>query len=177
MSCWTTFAAPAATAVPAGRRNSTAIASRCERAHRPHGEFICNPDSATVHACILHFCKVARHAQLFVDTGCSSDVYARQQKPWPPHQQKNAGSILPVLSQVCPPATREDIERFRAAMTVCFRRAVDARLSIAVSPRLDDGLGIGGWRNGAIYAAPAAYGFAQYVGKRIYTLGALIPSR
>ena len=50
--------------------------------------------------------------------------------------------------QVCPPATREDIARFRAAMTVCFRRAVEARLSIAVSPRLDDGLGIGGWRNG-----------------------------
>jgi hypothetical protein len=33
-------------------------------------------------------------------------------------------------------------------MTVCFGRAVSAGLSIAVSPRLDDGLNIGGWRNG-----------------------------
>ncbi len=58
-----------------------------------------------------------------------------------------------ITIQVCPPATREDIERFQAAMTICFGRAVDAGLSIAVSPRLDDGLGIGGWRNGGLLIA------------------------
>lgn len=41
--------------------------------------------------------------------------------------------------QVCPPATKDDIERFQRAMGVCFKAAVDAGLSIAVSPRLDDG--------------------------------------
>ncbi len=56
--------------------------------------------------------------------------------------------------QVCPPATRKDIQRFQTALTVCFGRAVDAGLSIAVSPRLDDGLGIGGWRNGERLAPP-----------------------
>ena len=59
---------------------------------------------------------------------------------------------LSTCAQVCPPATREDIERFQSAMTVCFGRAVDAGLSIAVSPRLDDGLNIGGWRNGELSA-------------------------
>ena len=41
--------------------------------------------------------------------------------------------------QVCPPATKEDILNFQHAMGVCFKAAVDAGLSIAVSPRLDDG--------------------------------------
>jgi hypothetical protein len=40
---------------------------------------------------------------------------------------------------VCPPATKEDIQNFQHAMGVCFKAAVDAGLSIAVSPRLDDG--------------------------------------
>ena len=65
-----------------------------------------------------------------------------------------AANSPPPPVQVCPPATREDIQRFQAAMTVCFHRAVDAGLSIAVSPRLDDGLGIGGWRNGEQPALP-----------------------
>ena len=44
-----------------------------------------------------------------------------------------------VSHQVCPPATRDDILNFQHAMGVCFKAAVDAGLSIAVSPRLDDG--------------------------------------
>jgi hypothetical protein len=44
-----------------------------------------------------------------------------------------------VSHQVCPPATKDDILNFQHAMGVCFKAAVDAGLSIAVSPRLDDG--------------------------------------
>ena len=53
------------------------------------------------------------------------------------------------IPQICPPATAKDVATFKEAMGVCFKRAVDAKLSIALSPRLDDGLGLGGWRNGA----------------------------
>lgn len=38
-------------------------------------------------------------------------------------------------AQVCPQATKDDIARFQNAMGVCFKAAVDAGLSIAVSAR------------------------------------------
>ena len=55
---------------------------------------------------------------------------------------------------------------FKEAMQVCFKRAVDAKLSIAVSPRLDDGLNLGGWRNGA--PSRRALLTAQGIGRRGY---------
>jgi len=65
--------------------------------------------------------------------------------------------------QVCPQATKEDIASFQQAMGVCFKAAVDARLSIAVSPRLDDGCGLGGWRNGLLFDPFKKYGEWSYM--------------
>ena len=38
-------------------------------------------------------------------------------------------------AQVCPQATKADIDHFQKAMGVCFQAAVHAGLSIAVGPR------------------------------------------
>ena len=50
----------------------------------------------------------------------------------------------------CTPATWPEVAVFRAAMTTCLAAAVDAGLGIAVTPHLDDGLGLGAWRNGLL---------------------------
>ena len=150
MLCWTTSAAAAvAAAVPAGRRSSIAIASPCAIAcslHMQSARAHVFRSGTNVGASVSPNVRELRGRPIRVLARQMGDMGWR--RPW--IQQKRAD--LPV--QVCPPATREDIQRFQAAMTVCFRRAVDAGLSIAVSPRLDDGLGIGGWRNGAQPAQP-----------------------
>ncbi len=47
----------------------------------------------------------------------------------------------------CEPADSAKIARFKAAMQRCFQKAIDAKLSIALTPHLDDGTGQGRWRN------------------------------
>ena len=44
-----------------------------------------------------------------------------------------------------------------------MQKAVDAGLSIAVSPRLDDGCGLGGWRNGLLFDPFKKYGDWSYM--------------
>ena len=52
---------------------------------------------------------------------------------------------------VCEPADASKILRFKTAMQRCFQRAVDANVSIALTPHLDDGMGQGRWRNILIF--------------------------
>lgn len=47
----------------------------------------------------------------------------------------------------CDAADDHKILAFKNAMQRCFKRAIDAGLSIAVTPHLDDGTGQGRWRN------------------------------
>ena len=47
----------------------------------------------------------------------------------------------------CPEPSTSDVDNFRYQMQVCFKRAVDAGLSIAIAPHLDDGLGFGAGPN------------------------------
>ena len=44
----------------------------------------------------------------------------------------------------CPEVTAEDIQDFTTAMGSCFKAAIDSGMDIALSPHLDDGLGLGG---------------------------------
>ena len=47
----------------------------------------------------------------------------------------------------CPAADADKIIAFQNAMQRCFKRAIDAKFSIALTPHLDDGTGQGRWRN------------------------------
>lgn len=43
----------------------------------------------------------------------------------------------------CSPVTASDISNFQTGMQACFQAAVNRGLSIAITPHLDDGLGLG----------------------------------
>jgi len=43
----------------------------------------------------------------------------------------------------CPEATQAQMDTLTTSMAACFKTAVDAGLDIAISPHLDDGLGLG----------------------------------
>ncbi len=47
----------------------------------------------------------------------------------------------------CTPADRAQIANLKSKMQQCFQKAIDANLSIAITPHLDDGLSQGRWRN------------------------------
>ena len=51
----------------------------------------------------------------------------------------------------CDAADSQKIASYQAAMQRCFQRAVDAGLSIAVTPHLDDGRAEGRWRNVLVF--------------------------
>lgn len=93
----------------------------------------------------------------FLGAGASDRDHSEDRRSsWQAVQHRNR-------RQVCPQATRRDIESFQNAMGVCFKAAVDAGLSIAVSPRLDDGCGLGGWRNGLLFDPFKKYGEWSYM--------------
>lgn len=58
----------------------------------------------------------------------------------------------------CPEASQAQISTLTSSMAACFKTAVDAGLDIAISPHLDDGLGLGGWRNGLVFDPLEKYG-------------------
>ena len=57
-----------------------------------------------------------------------------------------------------------------AGMAACFKRAVDKGLAIHVAPHLDDGLGLGGWRNGLVFDPLARYGALSYAEFMLYPI-------
>lgn len=70
----------------------------------------------------------------------------------------------------CTPADEAAIQRFKDAMQRCFQRAVDAGLSIALTPHLDDGLGQGRWRNILVFDPLRSYGGHSYADVVLYPL-------
>ena len=44
---------------------------------------------------------------------------------------------------ICEEATQAEIDLLTSSMAACFRTAVDAGMDLALSPHLDDGLGLG----------------------------------
>ena len=55
-------------------------------------------------------------------------------------------------------------------MAACFKHAVEKGLSISIAPHLDDGLGLGGWRNGLVFDPLARYGSFSYAEFMLYPL-------
>ncbi|KAK9785590.1 hypothetical protein WJX73_003263 [Symbiochloris irregularis] len=70
----------------------------------------------------------------------------------------------------CNPVSASDIATFQAGMQACFQAAVNQGLSIAITPHLDDGLGLGGWRNGLRFDPLEKYGDYSYVDFMLYPL-------
>ena len=76
----------------------------------------------------------------------------------------------PAATSTCVPADAAGADKFRAGMAACFKRAVDKGLAIHVAPHLDDGLGLGGWRNGLVFDPLARYGALSYAEFMLYPL-------
>ena len=76
----------------------------------------------------------------------------------------------PAATSTCVPAEAAGADKFRAGMAACFKRAVDKGLAIHVAPHLDDGLGLGGWRNGLVFDPLARYGALSYAEFMLYPL-------
>ena len=62
------------------------------------------------------------------------------------------------------------VDILRAGMAACFKHAVEKGLSISIAPHLDDGLGLGGWRNGLVFDPLARYGSFSYAEFMLYPL-------
>eukprot|EP00884_Botryococcus_braunii_P004939 jgi/Botrbrau1/14446/Bobra.0014s0091.1 len=77
---------------------------------------------------------------------------------------------FPTMQATCPEATEADRVAFRNAMAKCFNLAVSHGLSIAVTPHVDDGLGLGGWRNGLVFDPLKKYGNYSYAEFMLYPL-------
>lgn len=70
----------------------------------------------------------------------------------------------------CSPADAGGVDILRAGMAACFKHAVEKGLSISIAPHLDDGLGLGGWRNGLVFDPLARYGSFSYAEFMLYPL-------
>lgn len=63
----------------------------------------------------------------------------------------------------CVKFTPELIEQFRIGMQLCFQTAIDANLSIAIVPHLDDASSDASWRNGLLFdPLDKRQGFSYY---------------
>lgn len=74
-------------------------------------------------------------------------------------------TVHPDSSISCPPVTQEDIYRFTNSMRKCFARAVSYNLSIAITPRLEDGTNTNSkmWRNTLIFDPMMPYQQHSYM--------------
>ena len=70
----------------------------------------------------------------------------------------------------CTPADLGGVDILRAGMAACFRHAVSKGLDIWIAPHLDDGLGLGGWRNGLVFDPLSRYGSMSYAEFLLYPL-------
>ncbi|WIA29300.1 hypothetical protein OEZ86_011805 [Tetradesmus obliquus] len=62
----------------------------------------------------------------------------------------------------CPKVNKLAIDRFRFGLQWCLAKAVELGLDIAITPHLDDGLEMGGWRNALVFDPLVKYGNFSY---------------
>ena len=63
----------------------------------------------------------------------------------------------------CPKVNKLAIDRFRFGLQWCLAKAVELDLDISITPHLDDGLEMGGWRNALVFDPLAKYaGYSYY---------------
>lgn len=63
----------------------------------------------------------------------------------------------------CTPATAASIAEFRDAHAACFKYAFDRGIvRISITPHIDDGNGLGGWRQTIVFDPIAKYGGFSY---------------
>ena len=86
----------------------------------------------------------------------------------PPHPNKKHQD--PNDKTSCSAADAGGVDILRAGMAACFKHAVEKGLSISIAPHLDDGLGLGGWRNGLVFDPLARYGSFSYAEFMLYPL-------
>eukprot|EP01025_Chloroclados_australasicus_P063457 TRINITY_DN839_c0_g1_i1.p1 TRINITY_DN839_c0_g1~~TRINITY_DN839_c0_g1_i1.p1 ORF type:complete len:461 (+),score=39.69 TRINITY_DN839_c0_g1_i1:187-1569(+) len=65
---------------------------------------------------------------------------------------------------------QQAIDEFREDMRLCFQYAINKGLDIALSPHLDDGLELGGWRNTIRFDPLTQYGGFSYADIMLYPL-------
>eukprot|EP00884_Botryococcus_braunii_P003248 jgi/Botrbrau1/12924/Bobra.92_1s0004.1 len=70
---------------------------------------------------------------------------------------------LTSIPTTCAPPTQDQYQKFAGSMTECFQRAISYGMDIVLAPHLDDGYGLGGWRNGLIFDPLAKYGDYSYL--------------
>eukprot|EP01025_Chloroclados_australasicus_P021362 TRINITY_DN2248_c0_g1_i2.p1 TRINITY_DN2248_c0_g1~~TRINITY_DN2248_c0_g1_i2.p1 ORF type:complete len:458 (+),score=41.31 TRINITY_DN2248_c0_g1_i2:706-2079(+) len=70
----------------------------------------------------------------------------------------------------CVAFDQQAINNFRENMKLCFQYAINKGLDITLSPHLDDGLELGGWRNTIRFDPMTKYGGFSYADIMIYPL-------
>eukprot|EP01025_Chloroclados_australasicus_P046899 TRINITY_DN5193_c0_g1_i10.p1 TRINITY_DN5193_c0_g1~~TRINITY_DN5193_c0_g1_i10.p1 ORF type:complete len:291 (-),score=43.53 TRINITY_DN5193_c0_g1_i10:66-938(-) len=70
----------------------------------------------------------------------------------------------------CVAFEQQAIDEFREDMKMCFQYAIDRGLDISLSPHLDDGLELGGWRNTLRFDPLVPYGGFSYADIMLYPL-------
>jgi len=86
------------------------------------------------------------------------------------HQRDQDAPPDPNDRTTCTPADLGGVDILRAGMAACFKHAVSKGLDIWLAPHLDDGLGLGGWRNGLVFDPLARYGSMSYAEFMLYPL-------